>query len=90
MNHPDKVILYMCKLCGLTQLIMQSTRGNNFLDLVLTTSPEFFISVTVHTPLGRSDHDMVKCVTTIHPKIVKLIPNIIFHEQIILLLAIEY
>ena len=75
LNHPDKIILDMSEFCGLTQLIMQPTRGNNFLDLVLTNSPELFASVTLHPPLGRSDHNMVKCVKTIHPKIVKLIPK---------------
>ena len=41
LNHHNEIILEICEFCGLTQLTMQNTRGNKFLDLVLTTSPEY-------------------------------------------------
>ncbi|KAJ8708422.1 hypothetical protein PYW07_010547 [Mythimna separata] len=58
---------------GLSQLVKQATRvpdiaGHtaNCLDLLLTTDPDRCI-VTVSSPLGTSDHCLVKSVTSFSP-----------------------
>ncbi len=61
-NCSDKIISEMCIFCGLTQLVKLPTRGQNYLDLVLTTNPNAFLTVITKPPIGNSDHDVVKCV----------------------------
>ena len=45
----------------LTQLVSFPTRGENYLDLILTTNPEKFSEVMVHVPVLTSDHNLVSC-----------------------------
>ncbi len=44
---------------GLEQLVLQPTRHDNILDLVLTNRPGFVHSLTVSPPIIPSDHQMV-------------------------------
>lgn len=51
-----------CESWDLVQLVNEPTRGDNVLDLVLTTSPEWFqipLGVGVQPPLVNSDHNTV-------------------------------
>ncbi len=44
---------------GLEQLVLQPTRNNNILDLVLTSRPGFVSSLSVCPPIIPSDHQVV-------------------------------
>ena len=48
-----------CELCGLTQHVCQPTRGENTLDLVLTTEME--VDVSVREGIFDSDHRELLC-----------------------------
>ena len=52
--------------CFLAQCVEEPTRGENILDLVLTTNDNLLENVTVREPLGSSDHNMVQFEVAIH------------------------
>ena len=43
---------------GLTQFVEQSTRDNNILDLVLSTSNKIISNIDILPPNGTSDHNV--------------------------------
>ncbi len=45
---------------GLAQLVMEPTRGVNFLDLVFASEPNLVSTIYVEAPFGGSDHNVVK------------------------------
>ena len=53
----------------LNQLVMEPTRGNNTLDLILTNNPRITIETNVGKPIlvGISDHSLVECVIGHNP-----------------------
>ena len=64
-KHPDsnqpraKEFLKFCSDFGYEQLINFPTRGDKFLDLVLTNDPLLVSRLTVGPPFSTSDHDSV-------------------------------
>ena len=44
---------------GLTQFVKQSTRDNNILDLVLSTSVKIISNIDILPPIGTSDHNVI-------------------------------
>ena len=48
---------FLCR--DLYQLVQEPTRGDNLLDIILTSHPVSFDAVTVEPPIGNSDHDSV-------------------------------
>ncbi|KAJ8724763.1 hypothetical protein PYW07_015721 [Mythimna separata] len=72
-DHAEREARNFAVSMGLSQLVKQATRvpdiaGHtaNCLDLLLTTDPDRCI-VTVSSPLGTSDHCLVKSVTSFSP-----------------------
>ncbi|CAG4972308.1 unnamed protein product [Colias eurytheme] len=72
-DHAGKEVHNLALSLGLTQLVKEATRipdvdGHtaNCLDLLLTTDPERY-STCVSSPLGSSDHCLVKAITTYSP-----------------------
>lgn len=61
LSSVERNFLSFCASWDLQQLVPKPTRGNNYLDLVLTTHPERFGDVNVVSPLVKSDHDAVIC-----------------------------
>ena len=56
---PDVLSSTLCNIIAdyfLHQLVLQPTRKQNILDLVLTTSPELTEELEIHQPIGASDH----------------------------------
>ena len=61
--YPDNVLYnatadFICNH-GLSQIVMQTTRGDSILDLVLTSDPICCDGVQYIAPLANSDHCMV-------------------------------
>ena len=54
---------------SLSQMVKEPTRGENILDLFLTSNPTLVDSVSIIP--GLSDHNIVSCVVDISPKLVK-------------------
>ena len=46
--------------CFLTQHVSEPTRGDNILDLILSTQKEMIDNVRVVEPLGKSDHSQIQ------------------------------
>ena len=67
-NHPDirwnsldssnesAKFLLLVQNCFLPQHVLEPTRGDNVLDLILSSNKELVDNVTVVEPLGTSDH----------------------------------
>ena len=67
-NHPDirwnslgstnesAQFLLLVQNCFITQHVLEPTRGDNVLDLILSSNKELVDNVTVLEPLGTSDH----------------------------------
>ena len=49
----------------LTQMVLQPTRGNNILDIVLTNNSDMVCDVEVGEPI--SDHNIVTFNVNVHP-----------------------
>ncbi len=56
-----KKLFFMLIFLILFNLFIRPTRGNSFLDIILTTHPEQYGEVTTGPPLLCSDHDTVLC-----------------------------
>ena len=41
------------------QVVDQPTRGGNILDKIITNYSHLYTSVSIHSPIGRSDHNCV-------------------------------
>ncbi|XP_022838082.1 uncharacterized protein LOC111365117 [Spodoptera litura] len=72
-DHAGREMRKLALSLGLTQLVQEATRvpdvdthTANCLDLLLTSDPDRY-SVTVSSPLGSSDHCLVKSVSTHSP-----------------------
>ena len=59
--------------CLLEQMVTSPTRGQNILDLFLTTNPTLVDNVSI-TP-GLSDHDIVLIQVIVKPEVLKQIPR---------------
>ena len=46
-------------LIFLTQYVLEPTRGENVLDIVLSSQKELVDNVKIHEPLGNSDHNQI-------------------------------
>ena len=43
----------------LTQHVLEPTRGENVLDIVLSSQDELVDNIKIHEPLGKSDHNQI-------------------------------
>ena len=55
----DHQLLLQTQDCFLTQHVLETTKGGNVLDLMLSSQDELVDSVKVHEPLGSSDHNQI-------------------------------
>jgi len=53
------VLIFLIVLMTASQHVLQPTRSNSILDLVLTREPHLVSNVEVMEHLGNSDHNMV-------------------------------
>ena len=55
----DQQFLFLIQENFLTQHVLEPTRGENVLDLVLSSQKELVDNVKIHEPLGNSDHNQI-------------------------------
>ena len=55
----DQQFLFLIKDSFLTQHVLEPTRGENVLDIVLSSQKELVDNVKIHEPLGNSDHNQI-------------------------------
>ena len=55
----DQQFLFLIQECFLTQHVLEPTRGENVLDIVLSSQKELVDNVKMHEPLGNSDHNQI-------------------------------
>ena len=55
----DQEFLLLIQDSFLTQHVLESTRGQNVLDLVLSSQDELADNVKINEPLGNSDHNQI-------------------------------
>ena len=55
----DQQFLLLIQYSFLTQHVLEPTRGENVLDLVLSSQNELVDNVKIHEPLGNSDHNQI-------------------------------
>ena len=60
----------------LMQMVREPTRGENILDLFLTTNPTLVDTVSIIP--GLADHNIVKCTVNTKPRLAKTAPRKIF------------
>lgn len=60
-NAIQRKFSLFCTSWDLHQLVNRPTRGQNMLDLILTTHPERYGDITIEPPLVNSDHDTIIC-----------------------------
>ena len=53
----DQQFLFLVQDSFLTQHVLEPTRGENVLDIVLSSQKELVGNVKIHEPLGNSDHN---------------------------------
>ena len=52
----EQQFIFFIQESFLTQHVLEPTRGDNVLDIVLTSQKELVDSVIIQEPLGNSDH----------------------------------
>ena len=55
----DQQFLLFIQESFLTQHVLEPTRGENVLDIVLSSQNELVDNVKIHEPLGNSDHNQI-------------------------------
>ena len=55
----DQQFLFLIQERFLTQHVLEPTRGENVLDIVLLSQKELVDNVKIHEPLGNSDHNQI-------------------------------
>ena len=55
----DQQFLFLIQESFLTQHVLEPTRGENVLDIVLSSQKELVDNVIIHEPLGNSDHNQI-------------------------------
>ena len=55
----DQQFLFLIQDSFLTQHVLEPTRGDNVLDIVLSSQKELVDNVKIHEPLGNSDHNQI-------------------------------
>ena len=55
----DQQFLLLIQDSFLTQHMLEPTRGENVLDLVLSSQNELVDNVKIHQPMGNSDHNQI-------------------------------
>ena len=55
----DQQFLFLIQDSFLTQHVLEPTRGDNVLDIVLSAQKELVDNVKIHEPLGNSDHNQI-------------------------------
>ena len=55
----DRQFLFLIQESFLTQHVLEPTRGENVLDIVLSSQKELVDNVKIHGPLGNSDHNQI-------------------------------
>ena len=56
----DQQFLFLIHNRFLTQHMQEPTRGDNVLDIVLSSQKELVDNVKIHEPLGNSDHNQIR------------------------------
>ena len=54
-----KQFLFLIQESFLTQHVLEPTRGENVLDIVLSSQKELVDIVKIHEPLGNTDHNQI-------------------------------
>ena len=55
----DQQFLLLIQDSFLTQHVLESTRGENVLDIVLSSQNKLVDNVKIHEPLSNSDHNQI-------------------------------
>ena len=55
----DQQFIFLIQDSFLTQHVLEPTRGENVLDIVLSSQNELVDNVKIHEPLGNSDHSQI-------------------------------
>ena len=55
----DQQFLFLIQDSFLIQHVLEPTRGDNVLDIVLSSQKELVDNVKIHEPLGNSDHTQI-------------------------------
>ena len=55
----DQQFLFLVHDSFLTQHVLEPTRGDNVLDIVLSSQKELVHNIKIHEPLGNSDHNQI-------------------------------
>ena len=55
----DQQFLFLIQDSFLTQHVLEPTREENVLDIVLSSQHELLENVKIHEPLGNSDHNQI-------------------------------
>ena len=55
----DQQFLFLILESFLTQHVLEPTRGENVLDVVLSSQKELVDNVKIYEPLGNSDHNQI-------------------------------
>ena len=55
----DQQFLFLIQDSFLTQHVLEPTRGENVLNIVLSSQKELVVNVKIHEPFGNSDHNQI-------------------------------
>ena len=55
----DQQFLFLIQDSFFTQHVLEPNRGDNILDIVLSSQKELVDNVKIHEPLGNSDHNQI-------------------------------
>ena len=55
----DQQFIFLIQGSFLTQHVLEPTRGENVLDIVLSSQKELVDNLKIHEPLGNSDHTQI-------------------------------
>ena len=65
----DQQFIFFIEDSTLTRHLIEPTRGDNVLDIVLSSPKELVDNVKIHEPLGNSDHNQINFDINVNQKV---------------------
>ena len=80
-NELSAALVELVSLWDMTQVVCEPSRGENWLDLIITTSPSAYNKYHVHAPVASSDHNLISRVINIPQRIRLNCPNFVCTQK---------
>ena len=78
---PSTALVELVSSWDMTQVVCEPSRGENWLNLFITTTPSAYNKCRVHASVASPDHNLISCVINIPQRIRPNCPKCVFTQK---------